>query len=276
MLSVLAVIAYLLTQFFWFLFNTFHLGTTWGLDIASYDIFTSVSGALFFVSVSVILTYKLRRKNDLMLKGLKLEKVTFFTQKIYEVLKKAFIMFFRGLYSSRKTVFLILAFFLIILIFSFAISAWFFSIDYEPTSNQPQSNEQNDNYDRTVPATGNLAIEGLDIYGGDVIYDAANDTVYVDWGELTLGSYENVSFYVKSNSNTDVTLDLNVTSWQPLGIDEYIFISWDYNGTVLPPASELFVTLTLKVASSADFISFLVENAITNFGFDINVYASSI
>lgn len=71
-----------------------------------------------------------------------------------------------------------------------------------------------------------------------------------------------------------MTLTLNVTNWPPPGIDQFIHIYWDYNGTVLTPSHELYLTVTLEVASSGDFIEFLVENAVTSFGFDMTVYAT--
>ena len=98
----------------------------------------------------------------------------------------------------------------------------------------------------------------------------------MNWGELTLGASENASFYVKSNSNVDVKLGLNVTNWTPPGIDKYLTISWDYNGTVLAPTQTILVTVNLEVASDGDFIDFLVENSVTSFGFDMTVYASGV
>ena len=98
----------------------------------------------------------------------------------------------------------------------------------------------------------------------------------MDWGELSLGAYKNASFYIKSNSNVDVELNLNVTNWAPTGIEDYITISWNYNGTLLGPDDEIFVTVNLEVASSGEFITFLIENEVTAFGFDITVYATGV
>ena len=94
-----------------------------------------------------------------------------------------------------------------------------------------------------------------------------------------MGATKNASFYVLSNSNVDVELGLNVTNWVPPEIDHYFSISWDYNGTVLtsgPDQEPLLVTLSLNVAASKEFINFLVDNSVTDFGFDITVYASGV
>ena len=180
-------------------------------------------------------------------------------------LKKIVIAITRFLYRSRKIILLVIAVVLVTLIFSFLIASWFSNSDYAPNGED----------DRTIPTTGTIKVSGLEIYGGDIKSESGK--VYVDWGELTLGASKNASFYIQSTGNVDVTLGLNVTNWMPAGIEDYITISWDYNGTVLSPKHEpLLVTANLTVSSSRDLISYLVENNVTAFGFDITVYASGV
>jgi hypothetical protein len=182
-------------------------------------------------------------------------------------LKRKLVATARFLYRSRKTVILVVAVVLLTLVFSYLIAPWF-SNSAEPP-NGPE--------DRTIPTTGTIRVQGLEIYGGDIKYDPETERIYVDWGELALGASKNATFYVKSTSNVDVTLGLNVTNWEPQGIDNYLTISWDYNGTVLksgPDQAPVLVTVNLKVASSGDFIDFLVENTVSSFGFDMTIYAS--
>ena len=279
-LSVLAVIAYMLTQLFWVFFVSFGLWETWGSDIALYDSVTKVAGIIFFMLASTIITYKLFRHKDAGKKELKMNEtnVSFNIKNTLKsllryllkkakiaggFLKKSVISGTRVLYRSRKTVLFVVVVFLATLLFSFLMATWFYGSDYAPNSNQPNSDEPDDNYDRTVPTTGNITVQGLEIYGGDIKYVPGNNSVYVDWGELSLGVYKNVSFNVRSSSNVNVTLALNVTNWTPPGIENYIKVYWDYNGTVLSSATEeLLVTVTLEVPSSADFIDFLVSNQV--------------
>jgi hypothetical protein len=170
----------------------------------------------------------------------------------------------RFLSRSRNTVLLIVTVVLLTLIFSLLIVSWFSNSDSAP----------NGDYDRTVPTIGTISVQNLEIYGGDI--KTEGDKVYVDWGELTLGASKKVSFYVKSTSNVDVELGLNVTNWAPAGIEDYIPISWNYNGTLLSPTQEILVTVNLQVPSNDHFMDFLVENAVTTFGFDITIYASGV
>ena len=55
-----------------------------------------------------------------------------------------------------------------------------------------------------------------------------------------------------------------------------ILIQWNYNGTLLSPTHEVFVTLNLEVAADGDFIDFLVTNEVMSFGFDMIIYASGV
>jgi hypothetical protein len=159
---------------------------------------------------------------------------------------------------------LVVAVVLVTFVFSFLLASWFSNSAFAPNGDE----------NRTIPATGTIHVRGLEIYGGNITSESGK--VYVDWGELTLGASKNASFYVKSNSNVDVKLGLNVTNWTPPGIDKYMHISWYYNGTVLAPAQSILVTVNLEVASDGDFIDFLVENNVTAFGFDMTVYASGV
>jgi hypothetical protein len=285
MLSALVVIAYLLTQTLWLFFFYFHSWETFKNNIWLYDILTKVAGIVFLVSTSTILAYKLFRYQVAEKKevAMKTKKVTVYTKNIIKnlrrILKKAkeavsvlttkvipitrflYLKIARFLYRSRKMVLLIAAIALVTTIFIYLIFLYsWFTVPIEQ--------------ERDIPTTGTIYVRGLEIYGGDIKSNRGNITV--DWGELTLGSIKNASFNVKSTSNVDVQLGLNVTDWEPAGIEKYLTISWNYNGTLLSPNQELFVTANLEVSSSPDFIDFLVENNVTEFGFNMTIYASGV
>lgn len=185
-------------------------------------------------------------------------------QKLGDHLKKLFAQLGRVLYRSRKIILLVLAVVLATLIFNFLIAFWL------------GNDANNDVNDRTISTTGTIYVRGLDIYGGDIKTGSSGKT-YITWGELYPGASKNESLYVQSTSNFDVELGLNITNWTPAGIEDYITISWDYDGTVLSPDHEpLLVTLNLDVSSSREFVSYLVENKVTAFGFDTTIYASGV
>ena len=183
-------------------------------------------------------------------------------------LEKVFSRIMRFLYNSRKIVLLIAVVVLVTLLLNFLIASLV----------NNDANEGNDEMnDGTIATTGTIYVRGLELYGGDIKSESGK--VYIDWGEFTLGTSKKASFYVRSNSNVDVKLGLNVSNWTPAGIEDYIHIFWDYNGTLLssgPDQVPLCVTFNLDVSSSGDFIDFIVTNEITSFGFDMTMYASGV
>jgi hypothetical protein len=255
-----------------------------------YDSFTKVAGVMFFVSATAVSIFKIFRKRNILKKEVQMKPEHVISNlknvlthlfhnilgkvKIASIfLKRTAIVAIRFLYRSRTKVLFITTILLATLLVSFLLASWFYGNNYA-YSDMSNDGSQNGDYDRTVSTRGNVVVQGLEIYGGDTKYDPKNKAFYVDWGELSLGAYKNVSFIVKSTSNIDVTLTLNVTNWSPPTIDEFISVYWNYTGTVLTPSRELPVTATLEVAASGDFIDFLVGHNVTSFGFDMTVYAT--
>ena len=199
------------------------------------------------------------------------------TENVGGFLKKAVSKIPRFLYRSRKIILLVVVVVLVTLVFNFLAASWFNNGASNNGNNGANANDEiNDQTnDQTIPTKGTLYVSGLDIYGGDTESDSGN--VYIDWGELSLGASKTASFYVRSNSNVDVELELNVANWAPAGIQDFIGISWDYDGSLLSPGQEsLLITVSLDVSSSSEFINFIVDNAVTSFGFDMTVYASGL
>jgi hypothetical protein len=182
------------------------------------------------------------------------------SEKAGDFLKKIVAGIPRFLNRSKKVVLLVIVVVLVTLTFNFLIASW--------VNNGANNGED----EPTIPTTGTMYVRGLEIYGGDL--KSEFEKVYIDWGELTLGASKNASLYIQSTSNVDVKLGLNVTNWTPAGIEDYIDISWDYDGTLLSPTQELLAMVNLNVSSDGDFIDFLVDNKVTEFGFDITIFAS--
>lgn len=193
------------------------------------------------------------------------------SEKAGDFLKKIVAGIPHFLYRSRKIFLLVIVVVLVTLVFNFLIASW---VNNDANNNANNGANKGVN-EQTVPTTGTIYAIGLEIYGGDIKSESGKD--YIDWGELSLGASKSASFYVRSNSNVDVELGLNVTNWMPAGIEDYIAISWDYNGTLLSPGEEsLLVTINLDVSSSGEFIDFIMGNEVTSFGFDMTVYASGV
>jgi len=131
-----------------------------------------------------------------------------------------------------------------------------------------------------LPSLGTIKTIDVEIYrdpdGENKIETLSWDEIKIeklDWDEIKTGTV-NTTIYVKSVSNFIVTLNLNLTDWNPDAISDYITISWDYNGTRLNPGEIIPVTMTLSASSSDDFINYLVSNEIRRFDLVIHIVAS--
>jgi hypothetical protein len=131
-----------------------------------------------------------------------------------------------------------------------------------------------------LPSLGTIKTIGVEVYwdpnGENRIETLSWDEIKIEkleWNEIKTETV-NTTVYVKSVSNFIVTLNLNLTDWNPEAISDYITISWDYNGTRLNPSEVIPVTITLSASSSDAFINYLVENEIKRFDVAIHFVAS--
>ena len=61
---------------------------------------------------------------------------------------------------------------------------------------------------------------------------------------------------------------------EPANISEYVTLSWDYDGRILHPNEVIQIELIFATSQSSTFRSFLVENNVKNFSFNIHIVAS--
>jgi hypothetical protein len=118
----------------------------------------------------------------------------------------------------------------------------------------------------SVPSLGTIKTIGVEVCWDP---NCENKTETIDWGTVWPGSSKNVTFYIRSVSNFEATLNLNTTNWNPANISDYISLSWSYNRTPLKPGEIIQVTLTLSASSSDSFIRYLIANDVKDFNFDI-------
>ncbi len=131
-----------------------------------------------------------------------------------------------------------------------------------------------------VPSFGNIKTLGVEVY-----WDAnlANKTGEVYWGTIYPGDSIDVGpIYILSISNLETTLHLDTANWTfrdsnneiVANPDSYLNLTWDYDRASVQPNEIVQVTLTLSASSSYDLVYYLVANDVTNFNFDILIWAS--
>lgn len=78
----------------------------------------------------------------------------------------------------------------------------------------------------------------------------------IDWGTLTNGATTAATFYIKNTGeNSNLTLNFNVTDWDPPGAAQYISLSWNYDGRVLQPGQAVQLQMQLSVAEGVTGVS---------------------
>ena len=84
---------------------------------------------------------------------------------------------------------------------------------------------------------------------------------FIDWGILEPATNKTILIYVKSQSNTPITLTIYTENWKPQNASDYITLTAEPNNSTLQPSEIAQVNLTLTVASNIQ--------GITTFAFDI-------
>jgi hypothetical protein len=133
-----------------------------------------------------------------------------------------------------------------------------------------------------VSSIGTIRITGVKAYEGDLkVQDGKS---YIDWGTVYPGTSIDRSFYIQSESNHAVTLELeveNLTFQDSEGknitapTNSYMNLTWNYTNTSINPGQVIYVTLNLSVSPDVDFVDYLVANNVTAFGFDVHIFPSN-
>jgi len=179
--------------------------------------------------------------------------------------KRLFTTFIKFLDRSKKTIFLILVVAAMTITLTTAISIWLSRVNH-----------------LYIPSLGNIRTTGVNA-----------SIQFIDWGPIYPGTLTNCSFYIQSESNVETILiletanftlldpdDNNVTDSLPSDIDpsDALNVTWSSTGTrigpPISPGEEIYVTLTLQASNSDSFINYLITNDVTEFSFDISIYAS--
>ncbi|MEJ5328318.1 MAG: hypothetical protein WHU54_08765 [Candidatus Bathyarchaeia archaeon] len=170
------------------------------------------------------------------------------------------------LHRSKKTILLIVIVSGLTLLLSMLASIWLSS--YHNTS---------------FPSFGIIRVIGVEAYGGD-IHLSQDGHQYLDWGTLYLGTIANNSFYIKSQSNIPIKLNLTTSNFTfrnnrgenvtiQLPISQPLKITWNYNDTIINPRESVYVTISLALSSDVAFLTYVIDNNVKEFAFDITIKA---
>jgi len=119
----------------------------------------------------------------------------------------------------------------------------------------------------TLSSTGAIQIQtsaGIGVYS-DV--QGSTPLTSVSWGTLQPGGSQNVICYIKNEGSAATTLSLETSNWSSTAAENYLDLSWNYNGNPIDPDAVVQITLTLTVAANIEGVS--------TFSLDITIVGSS-
>jgi len=87
------------------------------------------------------------------------------------------------------------------------------------------------------------------------------------WGTLNPGDTGNHTIYIRNEDLTPITLTLNTTNWDPFEAQNYLNLTWDYNGSALASQEVREITLLLHVDPDVTGITNFAFNIVINYAY---------
>jgi len=88
-----------------------------------------------------------------------------------------------------------------------------------------------------------IRVVGINVYWDPNCTTPAKE---IDWGEVEPGINYSREVFFKNLGNTNLSLTLQVTDWDPPYASNYFLASWTYQGEILSPGECLPVNFTLS------------------------------
>jgi hypothetical protein len=117
---------------------------------------------------------------------------------------------------------------------------------------------------KTLSSTGTIETIGVGVYSN---IQCSSPLTSIAWGTLEPGENQTVICYIKNEGNLPSTLSMYTSNWNPSSTENYLTLSWNYDGRSINPDDSVQVTFTLNVDPSIE--------GITSFSFDITIVGSN-
>jgi len=116
---------------------------------------------------------------------------------------------------------------------------------------------------KPVPSRGSVKGINVGLYADQACTTPVES---VQWGLLEPGATANQTVYMRNEGDSNTTLTMTLSNWNPTNSSNYIGLSWDYTGQTLDISQVIQVRFTL----------FILENiqGITDFSFDVTIASS--
>ena len=113
---------------------------------------------------------------------------------------------------------------------------------------------------KTLSSTGTIQTIGVGVYT-DI--QCSSPLTSIAWGTLEPGESQSVICYIKNEGDLPSTLSMYTSNWNPSSAENYLILSWNYDGRSINTDDAVQVTFTLSVDASIE--------GVTSFSFDITI-----
>ena len=121
-------------------------------------------------------------------------------------------------------------------------------------------------------AVGSSKINGV---GFGVYWDSNcdNPVTSFSWGKIIVYPFmvttsKSIVLYLRNEVNVPMIIQLNASDWSPSRVQDYLRLSWDYDGHVLQVNEIARITLTLY----ADSMIWFAYPKVQDFSFNITIF----
>ena len=116
---------------------------------------------------------------------------------------------------------------------------------------------------KPVPSHGSVKGINVGLYSDQACTTPVES---IQWGLVEPGATANQTVYIRNEGDSNTTLTMTLSNWNPTNSSNYIGFNWDYTGQTLDISQVIQVRFTL----------FILENiqGITDFSFDVTIASS--
>ena len=112
-----------------------------------------------------------------------------------------------------------------------------------------------------VPTSGLFTSTNVGVY---TTQQCTANLTSISWGSVRSGSNYTRVGYLRNNGNSNMTLSLSTSNWNPSTLSSILQVTWNYGGVILRPGQILAVTWTLSIPSGVSgYQSFGVNLIVT-------------
>ena len=116
---------------------------------------------------------------------------------------------------------------------------------------------------KPVPSHGSVKGINVGFYSDQACTTSVES---IQWGIIEPGATANQTVYIRNEGDSNTTLTITLSNWNPTNSSNYIGLNWNYTDQTLDISQVIQVRFTL----------FILENiqGITDFSFDVTIASS--